>query len=156
MRESLEQHAEEGRREARPQGFPRYHHLSRSPCLLHFFINGGLGCHNGDGNENVKKAIGWIGKTTTLHHAFFVYFFTVTVPLRREKASFHVLWRMLTSHDEISFLSLNVDIVVSKSAPEEFGCIWQSNWSGKIAIEIERRQIRFLCDIFVPFAVVLS
>ena len=29
-----------GRREARPQGFPRYYHLSRSPCLLHFFLNG--------------------------------------------------------------------------------------------------------------------
>ena len=29
-------------------------------------------CYDGDNNENVKKEIGWIGKTTTLHvqHAF--------------------------------------------------------------------------------------
>ena len=33
---------------------------------------GTLRCLNGDGNDNVKKGIGLIGKTTTLHvqHAF--------------------------------------------------------------------------------------
>ena len=33
---------------------------------------GTLRYHNADGNENVKKAIGWIGKTTSLdaQHAF--------------------------------------------------------------------------------------
>ena len=33
-----------GERKARSEtaGFSRYHHLSRSPCLLHFFINGEL------------------------------------------------------------------------------------------------------------------
>ena len=36
-----------------------------------------LRCNNADGNENVKKTIGFISKTTTLHvhHAFFVHFF---------------------------------------------------------------------------------
>ena len=35
---------------------------------------------NGDGNENVKKAIGLMEKTATLQvlHAFFVHFFAVT------------------------------------------------------------------------------
>ena len=35
-------------------------------------IRGTLTYHDGDDNENVKKAIGWIGKTTTLYvrHAF--------------------------------------------------------------------------------------
>ena len=35
---------------------------------------------DGDGNENVKKAIGLMGKTTTLQvlHAFCVHFFAVT------------------------------------------------------------------------------
>ena len=43
---------------------------------------------DGDGNENVKKAIGLVRKTTTLHvqHTFFVHFFAVTAPLRREHA----------------------------------------------------------------------
>ena len=36
-------------------------HDPRSPWLL-----ATLRCHNGDDNENIKKAIGWIGKTTTL------------------------------------------------------------------------------------------
>ena len=42
-----------------------------------------------NGDENVKKAIGSVSKTTTLHvhHAFlFVHFFAVTARLRRENA----------------------------------------------------------------------
>ena len=41
-----------------------------------------------DGDEDVKKAIGLLRKTTTLHlhHAFFVHFFTVLARLRRENA----------------------------------------------------------------------
>ena len=43
---------------------------------------------DGDGNENVKKAIGLLSKTTSLHvdHTFFVHFFAVTARLRRENA----------------------------------------------------------------------
>ena len=37
-------------------------HDPRSPWLLVT-----LRCHDGDDNENVKKAIVWTGKTTTLH-----------------------------------------------------------------------------------------
>ena len=39
-------------------------------------IFGTLGGHDGDDNENVKKAISWIGKTTTAHahHAIFFTF----------------------------------------------------------------------------------
>ena len=43
--------------------------------------------HNdGDGNENGKKAIGFMSKTTTLHVqlTFFVHFFAVTARLRLE------------------------------------------------------------------------
>ena len=55
-----------------------------------------LRCNDCDDNETVKKAISWIGKTTSLHmhHAFFfINFFAVTTRLRRENAKFHVLWR---------------------------------------------------------------
>ena len=43
---------------------------------------------DGDGNEDVKKAMGLLRKTTTLHvhYAFFVHFFTVLARLRRENA----------------------------------------------------------------------
>ena len=43
---------------------------------------------DGDGNQDVKKVIGLLRKTTTLHvyHAFFVHFFTVLARLRRKNA----------------------------------------------------------------------
>ena len=51
-------------------------------------VKGHLSNDDGDINENSKKAIGYVGKTTTLHahHAFFVHFFAVTARLRRENA----------------------------------------------------------------------
>ena len=51
-------------------------------------IIGTLRSNDGDGNENVIKAIGLIRKTTTLHvrHTFFVHFFDVFARLRRENA----------------------------------------------------------------------
>ena len=41
---------------------------------------------HGDGDENGKKAIGFMSKTTTLHVqlTFFVHFFAVTARLRLE------------------------------------------------------------------------
>ena len=49
---------------------------------------GSLSNDDVDGNENGKKAIGLISKTTTLHvhHAFFVHFFAVVARLQRESA----------------------------------------------------------------------
>ena len=49
---------------------------------------GSLSNDDADGNENGKKAIGLISKTTTLHvhHAFFVHFFAVVARLQRESA----------------------------------------------------------------------
>ena len=49
---------------------------------------GTLRSDDGDGNENGKKAIGLISKTTTLHvhHAFFVHFLAVVARLQRENA----------------------------------------------------------------------
>ena len=42
---------------------------------------------DGDGSEDVKKAIGLLRKTTTLHvHHAFLYIFTVLARLRRENA----------------------------------------------------------------------
>ena len=43
---------------------------------------------DGDSNENVKKAIGLLSNTTSLHvhHTFSVHFFAVTARLRHENA----------------------------------------------------------------------
>ena len=91
-------------------------------------------CHNGGGSENVKKAIGWIGKTTILHvqHAFLY----TSLPSRH-----HYDLKMLnftwTSEDEI-FSLCKLRLTGRNSAPEWFGCIWQSKRIGIIAMEIER------------------
>ena len=65
---------------------------------LHSFRSGGattaandsgtLRSNDADGDENVKKTIGFINKTTALHvhHTFFVHFFPVFAQLRRENA----------------------------------------------------------------------
>ena len=57
--------------------------------------------HDSDENENLKKAIGWIGKTRKLHlhHAFF---FSVTFLCRHYTIS-NVLWGTQRSDDEIFF-----------------------------------------------------
>ena len=49
---------------------------------------GTLRSNDTDSNENVKKTIGLISKTTTLHvhHAFFVHFFPGFARLGRENA----------------------------------------------------------------------
>ena len=48
------------------------------PCFLIHFVRT-LRNYDGDGNGNVKKVIGFMSKTTTLHvhHACFVHFFAV-------------------------------------------------------------------------------
>ena len=48
-------------------------------CFSIHFVRTLLRNYDGDGNGKVKKVIGLISKTTTLHvhHAFFVHFFAV-------------------------------------------------------------------------------
>lgn len=50
-----------------------------------------LRSEDGDGNDKVKKPIGFIRKTTTASHAsrIFVNFFVVTARLRSENGQFH-------------------------------------------------------------------
>ena len=105
--------------------------------------------HDSDENENLKKAIGWIGKTRKLHvhHAFFfqLHFFAVTTRFR----TFYGERKQVTTK---FFLSLNLIVVVRNSAPKEFACIWQRTRVEIIRIEIERTQIHFLSDVFVAVA----
>ena len=50
-------------------------------CFSIHFVRTLLRNYDGDGNRNVKKVIGLMNKTTTLHvhHAFFVHFFAVRI-----------------------------------------------------------------------------
>ena len=51
---------------------------------------GNLRYYNRGGNENVKKAIGWSGKTTSLHvQHVFIYFFAVTTTIKMPKFTFY-------------------------------------------------------------------
>ena len=51
-------------------------------------VVGSFSNDDGDGNQDVKKAIGLLGKTTTFARAsrFFVHFSTVLARLRRKNA----------------------------------------------------------------------
>ena len=100
-------------------------------------VLGTLRSDDSDGNEDVKKAVGLITKTTILHvHHTFLY---ISLPslhdydvvaagprtclnhieglerLRRENASFQSLQRKYKSDDEISSLFLNLDKVLRNS-----------------------------------------
>ena len=70
---------------------------------------GSLRSDDGDGNENVAKAIGLITKTIILHAhlPFFLHFFAVTALLRRENAKFHVVQRKEAHKRRPNFLPLS-------------------------------------------------
>ena len=118
-------------RDLKIQHRQRERQKSRRRCLS--FLTGTLRSNYADGDENVKKTIGFIRKTTTLHvhHAFLYISLPVFARLRPESAWFHVLWSTWTSNNEILLLSLNLDMVPRNSTPGGFAYIWQSKWVGK-------------------------
>ena len=69
---------------------------------------GTLRSNDADGDENVKKTIGFIRKTTALHvhHTFFVHFFPVFARLRRENAYFRVFMEDVNKQRR-NFISLS-------------------------------------------------
>ena len=75
-----------------------------------------LGNDNGDGNENTKKQLVSISKTTTLlvHHAFLYLSYPL---LLDHNVKFHVLSRTGTQENNFLFLFLNFDIQLQKYLP---------------------------------------
>ena len=119
-------------------------------------IRGTLTYHDGDDNENVKKAIDWISKTTTLHvhHAFLyislpsLHHYDVIIP----NFAFYGEPKQPTPKFAFSFWTWI--LVGTNSAQKEFACIWQSKWSWSNRYRTERTQIHlFLSDVFVAVAV---
>jgi len=66
------------------------------------YIQGSLRCYDGDDNENVKKAVGWIRQNNNFTRASrsFVHFFAVTAQLRLE-------WPNLTFYRQLEHTTTN-------------------------------------------------
>ena len=63
---------------------------------------------NGNGNVNVKKAIGLMSKPTTLHvHNSFLHFFAIPAQLWPKMTKFSVYLRTVTAGDKFRHLCLN-------------------------------------------------
>ena len=80
---------------------------------------------DGDGNENVKKAIGLLSKTTSLHvHHAFLY---ISLPLLHDydvkMPSFMFYGGCKTSDDKLFFFFLNLSAVPKKSNPRKLAYI---------------------------------
>ena len=73
---------------------------------------------DGDGNENVKKAIGLLSKTTSLHVHAFLY---ISLPLLHDydvkMPSFTFYGGRKTSDDKLFFFFLNLSAIPKKSNP---------------------------------------
>ena len=113
---------------------------------------------NYDDNENVKKTIGFMSKTTVLHvhHAFWYISMTSTARLRRETSQCDVLWRTWTDDYKFPFLYLNMDKALKNSTPGKVTYIWRIERFQRDAIKFERTQINFLGDVFTAVVVVVA
>ena len=97
-----------------------------------------------DGNENFKKAIGFISKNNNFAHVsglvvhFSARFCTTT------------MWKCLILHfmeygnkqQRNLCLFLNLNVVPRNLTPGGFACIWQSKWVGIITIKTKRMFLR--------------
>ena len=103
-----------------------------------------------DSNENVKKTICLISKTTTsqVHHAFLYLSFLFLHDYDVKMPNFAFYGGRATTKFYF-FLSLDI---IWNSASGGFAYIWQSNWVGIIAIKTEGTQIHFLSDVLLAVA----
>ena len=117
-------------------------------------ILGTLRSNDEDGNENIKKTIGLISKTTTLHmhHAFlyisflFLHDYDVNMP----NFAFYGGRKQATTKLCLSFWDCLWTLEIQLQ--EGFAYISQSKWIGIIAIKNEGTQIHFLSDVLVVVA----
>ena len=128
-------------------GAPGYYKL---PLPLGRFSN-----DDGDGNGNVKKAIGLINIATTRHMRWtFLYIFCRHCRTR--------IWNFLIEHfmEEVNtwqqiFLS-NLGLVSKNSTLENFTYIWHLKQVGIIATMFEKNWIHFNSDVCVAVTVVIA
>ena len=105
---------------------------------------------DGDGNQDVKKAIGLLRKTTTLHvHHAVLY---ISLPsLHDYDVKFYGGRKQATTN---LFLSLNLSAVLKKATPGKFAYTCHFQQIGINATKIEKAGIHFKTDVFAAVTVV--
>ena len=136
--------------------FRMWRHLlgSQPPLLTPIALIRHLRSNDADGNENVKKTIGFYKQYHNLARAsrFFVYFFTRFCTTTTWKCPISLFMEYVNKQQR-NFISLSeLGLVPRNSTPGGFAYIWQSKWVGIIAINTERKQIHFLSDVLVIVA----
>ena len=108
---------------------------------------GTLRCDDSNGNETVKKTIGLMSKTKTLHvHHAFLY---ISLPslhdynVKMPNCTFYGGRKLVTSDDEVFLLFMNLHVVLRNSTPAEFAYIWQSKYIDIIPIKILNLEFTF-------------
>ena len=114
---------------------------------------GRLRWHYGEGNENVKKAIGLDQPNNNSARVprFSVHFFAVTARLRSELPNFEF-------HRQLEHTTTNFAFspFLKNSTPGKFACVGQSERVVIVALKFQRTRIHFLRGVFAAVAFVVS
>ena len=105
---------------------------------------------DGDGDENIKKTIRLLSKTTSLHvrHTFLYISLPLLHNYDMKMPSFTFYGGCKTSEDKLFFLSLNLSAVPKKSTP---GKLTYISYFQRIEINVtklEKTPIHFKSDVF--------
>ena len=118
---------------------------------------GSLRCPYGDGNENVKKQLVKISKTTTLHvHHAFLY---ISLPSLHDYDVNCLISRFIDNVNIRRQISLTLCIpgyFLKNSTLGEFAYIKHSDRVGIIVLKFHRSRSHLLSDVFAAVAVVVS
>ena len=118
-------------------------------------VIGSFSNDDGDGNQDVKKAIGLLRKTTTLHvHHAFLYISSPSLhdyDVKMPNCKFYGGCKQATTN---LFFSLNLSVVLKKSSPGKFAYTCHFQQIGINATKIEKTGIHFKTDVFAATAVV--
>ena len=118
-------------------------------------VVGSFSNDDGDGNQDVKKAIGLLRKTTTLHvHHAFLYISSPSLhdyDVKMPNCKFYGGRKQATTN---LFFSLNLSAVLKKSTPGKFAYTCHFQQIGINATKIEKTGIHFKTDVFAAVAVV--
>ena len=118
-------------------------------------VRGSFSNDDSDVNQDVKKAIGLLPKTATLHmHHAFLYISSPSLhdyDVKMPNCKFYGGCKQVTTN---LFFSLNVSVVRKKSTPGKFAYTCHFQQIGIYATKIEKTGIHFKTDVFVATAVV--
>ena len=118
-------------------------------------VRGSFSNDDSDVNQDVKKAIGLLRKTATLHmHHAFLYISSPSLhdyDVKMPNCKFYGGCKQATTN---LFFSLKLSVVLKKSTPGKFAYTCHFQQIGIYATKIEKTGIHFKTDVFVATAVV--